>query len=247
MKLRYGSYTHELAEASIAITRQPQLNDAGVPCAYTERWEIRGDVRPSTVTQAAITTAIRALEAAYSVNGRDLVLLQDDGAVSAHRMISSQSIGGVRIVGPPGYSESNNGQYAWGRSYQITAEADFAILTPGAAIVSWSESLEFRGGGPRYVTQEFRNGPPLRTLVSQYTPYFAAQSGSAVGYFSTPNFPGPIWPGAEDQPNRSIRYDAPKAVGNGAALRYTNYGVSWSYSFTSSSALGGSPNARPRF
>src|SRR5690349_17731790 len=106
MKVRYGSHLHEAAEASINITRTPQLNDAGVPCAYTERWDIRGDLRPSTVTQAAISAAIIALENAYSVNGRDLSLLHDDGTVSAHRMISSRSIGGVRIVGRPSFPES---------------------------------------------------------------------------------------------------------------------------------------------
>lgn len=246
MYLKYGNYTHQLDEAAVNISRQALLTDAQVPYGYKETWRVTGFLQADTAAQ--VTTAIRALERAYSVHGQNVSLLMNDGSASAHAMNSSDSVGGVIIMEPPSFPEGTGAEYSTFRSYAITLEAEFGTDPSGgtpSGIISWEETVTLSGGGPRHVLLELRSGPPQKQLVSEQTVFRATQTGHAVGYLNWPVVPAPIWPAHEDQPARQVSFDNPEETGYGAFAFRKNFPVSWSYQFHSASLLNGRPTRRP--
>lgn len=243
MFLRYGSFSHEVDEAAVVIAKTALLTEAGVPYAILHRWSIRG--RLTADDQAGITTAIRNLAEAYSVPGKDISIRFDSGSTSAHQILSSQAVGGVRIIEPPSFPIGDGAQYSTFRDYTIVVEAEVPTGLSGSSFLLWVETINFSGGGPRDVYIETINGPPQLQRVNEFTVFRASQSGSAVGYRGYPIVPGPIWPGAEIIPDRQISYRSPRASGRGSSRSHTEYPVTWSYQFHSAVPLNGLPRRQP--
>jgi len=159
--LRYGNYTHEAAEASIAIGRDQSFGDFGQAVSFTETWQITGRLHAKDRT--LLTAEITALEMAYSANGFDIVLIDVDGVTeSAHKMVSANANNGVRITNF-NWVDSRNAEYSTFRNYTITVEAEFDISGINPSFESYQSSLSFTGnGGPRFVVRTALNGPPIR-------------------------------------------------------------------------------------
>lgn len=230
MYLKYGDYSHEIGEAAITITKSSVLDDYGRKVGYNERWAISGMLRGNTA--ADVTAAIQTLETAYGVNGRDLKLLNDDGSETAHKLINADSASGVRIE-TLNYPTGAGAEYTTFRNYSITAFAEFAVL-PGSGsdgTILFTQTIVTRGtGGPRKVVLETRNGPPVVQYVSQRTPIFIAQSGTAIGYLSYPIPPQPIEPQWEDLEKREVTYEAPAVKSTNGSQ--SEYRINWSYQFS---------------
>lgn len=244
MYLKYGTYTHALDESSLVISKDTLLTDGNLPRAVRHRWQVSGLLIADS--QAALTTAIAALEAAYAKPGQDATLLLDDGSTAtAHKLVSSQAVGGVIVTQPPSYPLGTGAEYAagHGRSYTLALEAEIPITgTYAIETLSWDETLTFSGGLPRYVHLELRNGPPQKQLVSQATTYRASQSGRAVGYRNYPSVPAPLW---SDPLDRNVTRRVPKTTGLGSNRTLSEFEVSWNYSFESAFPLAGNPTQRP--
>lgn len=236
-------YTHGLDECAVVISHETETNDALLPVAQIKRWTITG--RLIADTEAALTTAIAALEAQYTYNLQDVAIVSNDGSTyTAHRISASNTFGGIVCKGV-NYPIGTGAEYTTYRSYEIVLEARVGglVLVGGQqALYSYQESLSFRGtGGARYSILETRNGPPQVQIVSEFTPVYATQVGSAIGYSGQIPAPPPIWGDYEDQPARVITYVSPQATGSGSSLSQLKYETSWNYSFMAPGAFNGQP------
>lgn len=232
MYFKYGPYRHAKDEVQISSFSARANFRRGRRAGTTRQISITGEILATG--QSNITAKIREIERAYSTDGYDAGLYQDDGRLTPHALSSAGSISGVRVASfqwlPTlgGYATST-------LRYQITLEADY--LDGGAPqIVSYSETLAFLGaGGPLYTYVEPQVGPAIRQVVQQRTLFRAQQSGQAVGMLGYPAVNPPLWPQWEQQEQRRLQHSAPQ---NERGF-YENYTVSWSYSFVSPFPLTG--------
>ena len=236
-------YTHALNEAAVVISKETETNDAFQPVAQIERWAITG--RLIADTESALTTLIEALEAQYTTNLQSIAILSNDGTTeTAHTIDNNQTIGGI-VVESLSYPKGDGAQYAGFRDYEMvfTTRRGLVLVGGQQAPFSYQETLSFVGtGGPRRVIRELRNGPPQVQIVSQSTPVFATQIGSAIGHSVQPNPAFPIWPDHEDEPSRTITRRNPKTYGTGGNLISEMFETSWSYRFMAPGPLNGQPN-----
>jgi len=241
MYLRYGNYQHAVGEASVTISRHGLFSEAGLPRGVRERWDVQGRLQAND--QGALTAAIQALVAAYSVQGQDVGFYFDGGQPSGHHITSAATNSGVRVVMPPCFPDGKGAEYSTYRTYVLALEADW--LDPGATLLMWTETLSFQGGGPQVAFLEPINGLPQKQLLKQATTFRVSQNGQAVGYLAYPVPAAPIWPAAEHVDRRSVRVDPPKRSGPPGYPTFTEYRVTWSYSFEDSGPLVGLPTAWP--
>jgi hypothetical protein len=233
----YGSYTHTVNEVNLLSFQQRLKYSArGKAESTVKTVTLEAVLIPSSASQANITTAIRQIELAYSVNGLSWGLYQDDGTITPHALPLG-SISGVRVMGFD-WNKSDGAEYATQRTATITLEAEYP---GGDNLLIFQETLRFIGnGGARFVWVETANGPPQRQLVNQRTVARAVQSGMAVGLLAEPDFPPPIWPNIERYDLREMGRVAPRF--DGAAFR--DWGINWTYQFESGQPLFGEPHRR---
>lgn len=235
---KYGSYQHATNEVGIRrIQRSAGKAQGGQITSTIKRYTVGGMLHGDTIS--ALTSAIRALENAYSTQGLDWGLYEDTGTATAHVLTSSDSSGGVQVI-DFSWVESP-GEYTTYRSYEIQLEAEYQVGN-GINFSSWNEDLSFEGdGGPVYRYIPTLNGPWQKQMVSERSTYRATQSGQIVAIFTDPDAPGPIWPDQMHREQSRVSRQGPVFDGT----KYTNFGVSWSYVFESNSPLSGFPNRQP--
>lgn len=243
MYLKYGTYTHETGECAIVIQKESVLNAENNKVGWKEVWQISGMLRGTDA--ADLTTKIKALETAYGVNGRDLILLNDNGTETAHKLISNRSRSGVMITRLD-YPVGEGAEYTTFRNYQIIAECDISILETldlvgggkgknrggGGITLTYNEAITTRGtGGPRVVVIETMGGPVVKQIVSAQTSQYKTQSGSATGMYGYPTVPPPIDPANEIADRRVIQQELPITVSQFG--KQSIFKISWSYEFVS--------------
>lgn len=241
MYLKYGDYQHAIGEASVVISKQAIFTEAGIIRGVRERWDIQG--RLQAADQAALTTAIDALAAAYALQDQDVGFYFDDDQPSSHIITSSETNGGVRVVVPPSFPQGKGAEYSTFRNYSLALDAEW--LDASATLITWNEVLDFQGGGAQFTFMQPIVGAPIKQLLRQQTTYRVTQSGEAVGYQAYPVPASPIWPTAEHVDRRNVRYDLPKRMGPPGNPTYTQYKVSWTYHFEDSAPLAGLPTNWP--
>lgn len=243
MYFKYGSYSHEENEVSFTHSRVAKLDSGGVVFGYDETYKLKGRLHGDT--QAELTTAINALKAAYAVQFQDLVLYDNSGAVTAHTLLNSETLGGVRVLEGPSFPDSMGAEYSTYRTYEIVVGAVAPISGQGNnSVVDWQETLTFIGtGGPRNVWQQPIVGPAIRQQVSQLTTIKAIQRGSAVGYADYYQFAPPLFPiEVEHEEQRVFERGTPQYMGSGVK-RY--YPCNWAYFYEFNNPLTGNPTGRP--
>src|SRR4051812_10427001 len=100
MIFKYGSYTHDAAELTLTIRREPVFCQGNFESAYKESWQGKGFLQAAD--QAALTTAINALQAAYATHGQNATLYLADGTTAtSHALVSANSYTGVRVTQHP--------------------------------------------------------------------------------------------------------------------------------------------------
>jgi len=229
MILKYASYTHANNECEVVIAREPMRNNRGVIVAWVERWDVRGFLQAAT--QAAVTTALVALEAAYAVDGGNLVLYLNDGTTeSAHKITSASTIGGTRVTRPISYPQGRGAEYTTWRSYDLTVEGVLPIAS-GTTILSYQAGIQRAGGGPRFVYLQTLTGLPQYQQTAQSTPYRLVQTGGSRGYTTYPTADSPLYPANEHQDQRQV------SQSTGGDGQFTTYETTWQYVFESASPL----------
>ena len=234
MYLVYGSHTHAQGEVAIQVAKRAVYTDRGTPRGVRETWTISGVLRDTT--QGGLTTQVASLQSAYSTNNLFTGLYQDNGSLSHLYLDPAYATGGIRVVDLDFPEGGGKGEYANARHYRIVLEADFPDSSD--KLVFYQETLSFVGtGGPRYAYGETLYGTPVRQVVCENTLCYATQQGSAIGLYSAPTPPAPLFPYYEDESQRQVNYTGGQLHGS----VYTDFGVQWSYRFTSDVPLSGTP------
>lgn len=247
-----STYSHAQNEVEFTIVRTPIRGEQGFRTGVKEAWQLRGELLGDT--QAAVTTAIDALKAAYAQDGGNIGVYLDDGTtLTSHYINSADTTSGVMITQEPSFPDGKGAQYSTFRTYTIALEAEYneedlddSDQFPEDTLV-WTESVSIIGsGGPRNVVIPIQQGRPRIQTVYPATPVRCTQSGNAVGRSGYPAVPPPLFPAWEDSESRQISRDSPKREGPIGAPRFTEWPINWSYSFTSPAPLAGRPRLGPR-
>lgn len=236
VKVRYGSFYHDVAEAAVSITAENVRNEAEQHYETRYRWVIKARALADNATD--LQTKVDAIVAAYSQDGQDLAITLPDGTTDSSRtLLSSQTVGGVRVIQPPHFPDLSGGPaMITGLDVVVVLEGDVPV-SGGAAWLSFNEQITFTGGGPRFGYIETLTGTPQAQTWRQQTIYRATQSGRIVGYMAYPVPPAPIWPTQQVMAGTAT-------PGNPRRRRgvYTDFPLSYSYSFESASPLIGQPH-----
>lgn len=239
MYLKVGSYQFDSNAVGITTNTDLNLNGYGAPLSYTTRMAVEGYLSGST--QAGISTACDALEAALRVKFPDIIFYHDDATESSLQLKNSGSISGVRITSGPNFLEYRGADHVTHKRFAFSAEAEYPITNDRAILTKFSESLEFSGGGPMYVVKAAKFGPAQRQQVYQSTPYVVVQSGESVGFSAYPPNPRIIWP-ARLKMTPNIKLMGPTRRGPGTTqTNYREWGKQWSVIYESESPLIGYP------
>jgi hypothetical protein len=243
MFIQYGAYQHQIREATIVVSQQPEFR-SGIEVGLRVRYDVAGRIQiddqgDPLANQSAMTAALLSLEAAYAVNGFDFGLYQDDGSPTRHVLLSGATLGGNRVVMSPSYPRGNGAEYSTFRNYTLAIEGLIPNLFAG--LIEWHETLEFSGGGPQLVWLEFLTGDPQPQLVKEQTTFKARQTGSSLGNLGFVPAPDPLWPASLHEDRTNIRLSNPERIGL-TGIVYRNYRTEWSYEFEDAAPLDGLPN-----
>lgn len=239
MYFRFGSYIHAANEVNLTTTRESIYDDARRPIGYKERWTIQGQLQAST--PALVNQAQYFLDVGYTQRAAIAGLYFDDGTATANFWNATLTLGGIRVVTPPGYPDGTRIQFVNARDYVIVLEAEFFGLNPNNTI-AFTETIEFIGeGGPRIVMIETRNSYPQLQQVSQATGVVVVQSGSATGRFYYPRRPQPLFPQYLNSPENKYSKKDPSLT----YQYYTNFPISWSYTMYLPQAIDSNPHYYP--
>ena len=226
--LQYGSYSHALSDAAVAISRTGEWNDLGVCYAIREVWSIQG--RLIADDQSGVTTAIANLESAYRVSNRNISLRFDGGGTTAHGIAVQNTIDGIRVRVQPSYPVANGADYSTFRHYSIVVEALVKTGLTSSEIVQWEEVVSGQGGQPRDVMIETLNTLPVMQRTANHTVFVVTQSGRAVGLNTWP-FASPwIFPYSAVYTNRITRRSPRTTLVGGLRLNRM-FETTWQYTF----------------
>jgi len=225
MQFKYGGYAHSDNEVSVALQQRAEFDARMIRKVLRKTLQLEGKIHGTT--QADLDAKMKLLDAAYSVDNRDAILLLDDGSThSTHSLPLSGAYGGVRVTQPPSWGQSVKGEFTTWRTYSITLEADY--LTLQEELLAFQETLSFEGtGGRRVAYIETVDTFPDKQQVNRFTVAKMVQSGQALGLTRYPSPPIPIFPLDEDEDVRNIVSTGPTVLLGVAS----EFGMSWKYQF----------------
>jgi len=237
-------------EMSFVYTCRAKLDAGGVPYAYMPEYRLRGqmvidDQGTAAANQTAMTVAMTALRNAFSVNFGDLILYDDNDQPTVHRMLTRETLGGVKVMSRPEAPTSYGGEYGAFHTFEVVLASEVAANASNPnAVINWTESVDYVGtGGPRKVWTEFIDGDPQLDQVAQRTTIKAVQRGAARTLGAYPR-PVPIYPiDVEHEDQRIWSPGSPEYLGNGA---YAYYPATWAYFFEFANPQFGNPTGRPQ-
>lgn len=239
MRLRYGNYTHRIAESAVVIERSPIANKFGHTIAVQETWRISGKLYNPGTGSAGCDAMIYDLEVAYTQNGKDLILEHANGRASHQKMLSRDLIGGTKIASPPQFGSSAQGEYIGYRSYSMAVTGLRPLFAGSSMFLEFTETIRISGGGARFGCREVNRGPGVRQQLRTHSTCLATQTGSSSLYVGIPNVPPPIWPYAIVDQYPDIEQGGPTGQGDGD---YTTRTLNWSYSYSFPLRLRGTPH-----
>lgn len=254
MKAQYGGYIHDQNELALRCEYRSVFDKFRRRMGEQIRFIMVGTKRAST--QAALTTKLNELTAAYGNDYEDFKLFLDDGSTeSAHTLISSATFGGVKVgMGPNFLNHAPWGgrpEYANQRSYVIVLEAETRRGSGGGIVdlYAWQERILIRGTGAakwRYSPQ-ISGAPQVQTLQTETT-FWYIQQGMSIGRTDYAAAPGPLYPGIEHAEMREIVYGTPTDM-TAVANQNEMYATEWKYFMEATASAGFSaftlPTVRP--
>ena len=236
--VQYGNYTHDAGEVEYTIAKNAILSDRQIVIGQRVSITMNGMLFADSVS--AMDAKVISLLAAYAIPNQNWRVLKD-GSPLAISVSAADTTSGITITQPPSFPSNKDAAYVTYLPYTIGISYEQSKNDEVFALKSFTESLQFAGGGPKYMHLETATGLPQKQLVRQNTIYTAVQSGSAVGMYREPVPPAPIWPNALVQ-NGSIGFVSGRVLGPISTPVQTERGISWQYTFESATPLFGRPN-----
>lgn len=234
LHLRYGNHQHQPGEVEYARSRETQYTDDDQPMIVRDRWDLNGWLIGTSTTD--IQNKLRTLVTAYGRHNQRIGLFDDAGNMLIG-LQPSETISGIKVTRPPSLPDNRNAAHVTFLPYAITVEGEIPIQGSANMVVEFNETLDFEGGGPLFGHVETIDTLPQKQRRRAATVYRAVQQGEAVGLFSRPVVPAPLWPSALVGFPR-VRKGRPVRRGNALTL----WPVSWSYVFESATPLFGEPH-----
>lgn len=224
MYIKYNSYQFNAA-VFIPMGCNFEFNNRGAAVRKRHNWKVKAIL--DGATESAINTAISALETALTQDGT-LTLYKTDTTATVHTITPCK-------VGAISYPDSSGAEFATRRTVEIEFTA-VSNISGSENLLTFQESIDYSGGGPRVAWVETVEGPPRKFTTAEQTLYRASVRGSATGKSSYPTPPAAIWPGQEVEPVKVTRSITPNNDGT------TNYNISWAYEFAGPDEFVGVPN-----
>lgn len=234
MILEWGGHRHAQDEVGVKIEYRSLFDKFGRRMGEVQEWHILGAVCADS--QAALTSAIAGLEAAYLADYQNLTLYLNDGTTpTAHQLINTDTFGGTHVAFF-GYIEGPwkmQLEYANRRTFYIVVRAEKRW---GTGLYAWKERLTIKGtGAAKFRYMPSMNAAPVSQTLQQSTTFFYVQQGMGIGRQASAVVPGPLFPGIEHAEQRRIAYDSPTdIVVNGEEMFMTT----WQYVMEATAAQG---------
>ena len=244
MQWKWGSHIHRIAEVGPSINKKTLFTDAGTPWAEEVTILLNGTLISQQTSESAaraeIKTKQEALEAAYAVNDRDTGLLFPDGTASFHDFPVANTVGGTRVVQPPSFTNPTGVEGVTISQYQIGLGLIVPMPTAqlATAYKSFEETLEFQPAGAKYGHIETKLGRPIKQQLRRFQTYRARQTGSAVGLYTRPTRPNPLWPFSLVNTEPLLTYGHPRRIGSD----YVDWPLAWQWDFEAAFPLTGRPH-----
>jgi len=117
-----------------------------VPIFEQVRWDIHGFLQRKT--PALLKAAEVTMMQEYSNNFRDAGFYLADGSPTAHRVLNSSTVRGVRVASRPFFPESKGAEGVRWRNYTLALEWEEPLMDDGT-LLTGEESVRIIGtGGP---------------------------------------------------------------------------------------------------
>lgn len=243
--MRWFWHDYELPEngVNLSTSAPAEKSPAGQILSYTYTFSLKGTLRGAT--QAAVTAAVQALQAACARQDGDLILYHDDMSQSSVVLKTAGSLYGVKCTLAPSFPTTFGTENLLKRTFNVTFEATYptGVNPDGTGTedpelsdtsVLFRETVTITKGLPRVAFHEDINGlAPIKEIIVPVTTWKASQQGQAVGYLGYPIPPPPIWPA--DQLTEDV-------TDEGSEDGVKNWTRSWSYTFESAGPLVGYPH-----
>jgi hypothetical protein len=243
MVVHYGDYSFTPGEPIITIDKSQVYSQRGQKSIRTETVNITGQLIQTDKT--AFNSAITALEAAFSQDGKDFKLKYPDNSTIAYEIDSSATRTGTKVTAQPSYPTGDGPEFADNgvRTYSISITADYDVDPDGTdSITNYSETIQQWGGLALYQHAVVVNGVPQNFKTADKTHYYLQQTGTATGKSSYPDVPADA--GTVNAPDlvkvedRTTRISPSEHFSNdGTNLQHESYSVSWNKSFVSVDAF----------
>lgn len=241
-----GTYSTPNNSSWFTITTQAALSPRNKKLYERQRWNIHTVLISDT--QANLTTLIQEHEAGMRQENVNLTFYEDDGTETAHKIVNANTANGVTFkgisfpAGLPGFWGSGS-EYAEGAAIRhVVTQHEADVFTVEDNIVFYSQSLQYSLGGFDYEVVGALNGSPQEQITMLQSPFWAAQTGIAIGMFGEPTPPSPIV-ALQPKPRRS--WVKPATPRNFGRVRNWGYPLNWFYYFESPGDLKGSPPENP--
>lgn len=226
-----GSYSTPANSSWFSLTTRARVSQIGRKISEIQRWTIHtvliGD------SQSELDTLITDHLNGMKQSNVDLTFYKDDGSETAHKIVNANTKNGVTYMGHsfPGYFQNQWGahtEYVYLRYVVTQHEAEVFDIENN--IMFYTQSFEFSLGGPDYVCVGAFVGLAQTQFTMLSPPFWARQTGTAVGIFSHPSPPGPLV-NVPIKPQLSrTRRDNAREFGR---VRNIGYPVHWNYLFES--------------
>ena len=238
--LTIGGYTLDPDSAWFTVHSVGIMSQTGLMEKIRRSWAITGRLNGTSISN--LNAKVVDFEQNHVIAGVDVVFSLAPGGGNSMQLLSSQCLNGTLIQSLTwlnGFDgvRGNGAEGIIRRTFQLNIYGDQLYTGQNAAspITAWHEKIQLLGtGGPRIVPVMSLNGAVQAQQIQALTPFYAIQSGFAVGRTTWPIPPTPIWQntaGVYYYPDQvSFGKETPRKWGlanNGS--QNTEFPVNWSY------------------
>lgn len=252
MQLHLGSYSFDVNEVWFQPIERLVTGQTGRYAYIEKRWTIHDVIISDSLDDLKTETLARE-QAIRNING-NVVLKEDDGTETAHKITFGNTLNGIRgtVLQYPGGLTSYGGRvFGSGSELADTSKTYRYLVTQIEAqelfaeqnVVFYWQSFQHTLGGTQFVVQRSFQGLPRRFNISLNSPCRATQQGRAISITTNPAPANTLINSLALDPEAStVTYETPQKIG---ALGAWFHPTSWHYVFKDPLPMVAIPPAQP--